>query len=452
MTVTDLETLLRSIDEEHLGEWLRGRRWFGSKAQELSHFAVLDTAPLSDEEGARLLCALFEARFNAGTHDLYQVLVGDSGGELIAEVEGTPLFDALADPAEAAVLAHLMRDSASVGPIRFHWTGALEGVGTTPRVRSMGAEQSNSSIVFDERLVLKIFRRLEPGDNPELEMLRFLSERGFPNIAALGGWYDFCGERLEATMGVLQEFIPDGRDGWEMTLDAARAGDTAFLDRLRELGEVTGRMHTVLGSDGTDPTFAPEEPGMEALGLLSATIDEEIERTFTMLDEDDPRVAAIAGRGGEVRDLLQLLSHQATGGRLIRHHGDYHLGQTLLTPDGWIVLDFEGEPARPLNERRRKRSPLRDIAGMLRSIAYAASTADVVGSDWERDARAAFLGGYMSSVEPSLLPAGEVAVSKLLSIYELEKAVYELRYELDNRPDWVGIPVAGILRLLEAPA
>jgi trehalose synthase-fused probable maltokinase len=446
MAVTELEGKLRTIEEEYLGEWLLSRRWFGSKSQEMSHFAVLDVAELSPN----LLLALFEARFNAGTHDLYQVLVGADDGDRIAEIDGTELYDALAVPSEASRLAHLMQESRSVGPIRFHWTGALAPVGDSPAVRAVGAEQSNSSIIIDDRLILKIFRRLEPGDNPELEMLRFLTTRGFPHIPALGGWYDFCGERMEATLGVLQEFVSGATDGWEAALSAARSGDAAFLEQLYALGEVTGELHTVLGSDMTDPTFAPEEPGMEALGLLTATIDEEIERTFVMIGEGDERTAPIAGRGGEVRDLLQVLSHQGVGGRLIRHHGDYHLGQTLLTDDGWVLLDFEGEPARTINERRRKRSPLRDVAGMLRSIAYAASSSGA-SVEWEQSARERFLAGYYATVEPALLPAGEAAVTKLLAIYELEKAVYELRYELDNRPDWVGIPVAGILRLLEAP-
>ncbi len=214
-------------------------------------------------------------------------------------------------------------------------------------------------------------------------------------------------------------------------------------------------MHNVLASDGTDPDFSPEEPGSEALSLLTATIDEEIERLFFDLPaESVDAVAPIAGRGEEVRDRLQQLSHVGVGGRLIRTHGDYHLGQTLRTPDRWVLLDFEGEPARPLRDRRRKRSPLRDVAGMLRSFAYAASALEqaedrVAPEGWEERARSAFLEGYLQAVEPSLLPAGQQAIDKLLSIFELEKAVYELRYEINNRPDWIGIPVAGIARLLE---
>jgi len=181
----------------------------------------------------------------------------------------------------------------------------------------------------------------------------------------------------------------------------------------------------------------------------------EIERMFVDLDYDDPVLGRLAGRSLDVRERLQALSHIGAGGRLIRTHGDYHLGQTMLTDRGWVILDFEGEPARSLPERRRKRSPLRDVAGMLRSFAYAASAAEqqsgvVAPEGWEERARAAFLEGYFEAVDSSLLPHGQAAIGKLLSVFELEKAVYELRYELNNRPDWVAIPVAGIERLLDA--
>jgi maltokinase len=459
--VADPGLLLREIDAETLGQWLRGRRWFGAKAADLSHFGVLDTVCLR-EEAPPLVCALVEARFNSGMHDLYQLLVstrepGGEDGEVIGQTGGATVFDALGDPDEAAVLARLMQGGKTVdaaeGTVSFHWTGQLQPFGERPSVRPMGVEQSNSTIVLDDVAALKVFRRLLPGDNPELEMLRFLSSHGFDNIAALGGWYEISGERLEATLGILQRFIDDGRDGWEFALQEP----DAFLERAGELGEVTGRMHSVLASDATDPDFAPEEPSQEALGLVVATIDEEIERLFVDLPQSNELLAPILGRGEEVRDRLQMLSHQSVGGRLIRHHGDYHLGQTLLSGKrGWIILDFEGEPARSLPERRRKRPPLRDVAGMLRSFAYAASAMQLLEGreapeGWEAAARTRFLEAYLQRVEPVLLPAGTAAVGKLLSIYELEKAVYELRYELNNRPGWVGIPVAAIVRLLEAP-
>jgi maltokinase len=310
--------------------------------------------------------------------------------------------------------------------------------------------------------VLKAFRRVEAGDNPELEMLRFLSERGFAHIAELGGWYQYEGELMDATFGVVQRFVPNARDGWELALDELADDPERFVTRLRDLGAVIGRMHTVLASDPTDPAFAPEEPSDESLALLTATIDEEIERLFLELPEIDA-VAPIAGHAAEVRDRLQLLSHVGARGRLIRTHGDLHLGQTMLamgvgggTASGWVVLDFEGEPARPLLERRRKRSPLRDVAGMLRSFAYAASASALqrgrpAPDGWEERARESFLAGYLEAVDAALMPPGEAPTRTMLSIFELEKAVYELRYELNNRPDWVSIPVAGIVRLLEEP-
>ena len=406
-----------------LEEWVCEQRWFASKSREIASVTVLERIALS--ESPALEIELVETRFHAGTHELYQLLPGEAGG--------------------LRRLAGLLGSEATVDGVSFH--GGLEPTG---EIRAMGAEQSNSSIVFGEEQVLKVFRRVEPGLNPELEMLRFLSSRGFGNVATLTGWYDYSGELMQATLGIMQEFIGGARDGWELALDDPQG----VLARIPELGAATGEMHSVLASDTSDHAFAPEEPSAEALSLLTATIDEQIEQVFLDLPANSPALAPIAGRGEEVRDRLQAMSHVGVGGRLIRHHGDYHLGQTMLRDAGWIILDFEGEPARSLLERRRKRSPLRDVAGMLRSFAYAASASELLRGipapeGWEDAARSAFLDAYMEAVDPSLLPAGRPATDKLLAIFELEKAVYELRYELNNRPDWVSIPVAGIARLLQ---
>jgi trehalose synthase-fused probable maltokinase len=217
---------------------------------------------------------------------------------------------------------------------------------------------------------------------------------------------------------------------------------------------VTGEMHSALGSEASDPAFAPEEPSGEAISILTATIDEEIERIFVELPEDEA-LDPIRGRGQDVQERLQALASVGAGGRMIRTHGDYHLGQTMLAERGWVILDFEGEPARPMSQRRLKRSPLRDVAGMLRSFSYAAAGSGILRGapppeEWEDRARATFMDGYFETVDTALLPPGDEATRKLLSIFELEKAVYELRYELNNRPDWVAIPVAGIARLLES--
>lgn len=458
------ETLPR-IDEQALIEWVTTQRWFGSKARTVAHASVteaVDLRPIAPQ----LVLAIVETRFQPGTHETYQVLVGERPQKegwrdgVIAEARGVTLYDALVDPILARELVQLMRSGATIpaheGQIEFR---TVEGLGETgveiTKARPVGVEQSNTSVVFDDTLILKAYRRLEAGINPDLELLRFLTERGFANVPALRGWYAYSGRLIDATLGVLQDYVANARDGWELALEELGSDPEALLGRLRRLGEVTGELHTTLGSETADPAFSPEEPSPEALGLLTASIDEEIEQIFLDLPEA-PEFEAIQGRGEEVRERLRMLTHIGPTGRIIRHHGDYHLGQTLWNGEDWIVLDFEGEPARTLPERRRKRSPLRDVAGMLRSFAYAASALQLqrgveAPAGWEERARAEFLEGYRAATDPRLLPAGDQAFDKLLSVFELEKAVYELRYELNNRPDWVGIPVAGVLRLLEEP-
>lgn len=451
------------IEEGRLISFIEGRRWFGAKAEEVTHARVLDSAMLRSQPPI-LVDAIAEVRFGPGTHQLYQLLLGvredDWEEQVIAREDGRVVYDALTDPALSRELVHLMRAGADVqaeeGALEFRPV-ALGAFGPDlSEPRPVGVEQSNTSVVFGEELILKAYRRIEPGINPELELLRFLTEREFPNIAALAGWYAYSGPLIDATLGVLQQFVPGGIGGWELALEELRSDPDGFLARLARLGEVTGGMHSVLGSDAADPEFTPEEPSSEALALLSATVDEEIEAIFLDLPGDEASLAPIVGRGEEVRDRVRLFSHVGAAGRVIRHHGDYHLGQVLWGNGDWVVIDFEGEPARSLPERRRKRSPLRDVAGMLRSFAYAASAAEILEGTrapegWEERARTTFLESYFDSVDPALVPPGHEARDRLLAIFELEKAVYELRYELNNRPDWVGIPVAGIVRMLEAP-
>jgi maltokinase len=454
-------TDLARLDAQALHDWFIEQRWFGSKAREVAHLNVLEAFTLRSEM-PELVLALIEARFPSGTHEVYQVPIGlrpasESWSErVIATVDGTTFYDALADPAHARELLHLMRRGADVqageGTLEFRWSGGAAEGGTV-EVRPIGVEQSNSSVVFGESLILKAFRRVEAGVNPELELLQFLSEREFAHIAPIAGWFEYEGRLMDATLGILQEYLADGRDGWELALDALGSEPEGFLEQVRSLGAVTGELHAALGSEASDPAFAPEQPSVEALSLLTATIDEEIDRLFVELPED-PALDPIRGRGQDVQERLQLLAGVGAGGRVIRCHGDYHLGQTMLAERGWVILDFEGEPARPLPQRRLKRSPLRDVAGMLRSFSYAAAGSELLRGtippeDWEERARERFLEGYFGAVDPALLPPGQAPTHKLLSIFELEKAVYELRYELNNRPDWVAIPVAGIVRLLD---
>jgi maltokinase len=459
-------SVLELIDPETLRSWLVEQRWYASKSREVAALNVLEAAPLDGGEPEPIMVlALVEARFQAGTHELYQLPLGFRhvdegwGDGVIAQVGDRTMYDAMVDPACVRRLGVAMRDGARIEHEDGVWAFALTDAApptdaALDDVRPVGVEQSNSSLVLGDELVLKAYRRIEPGPNPELELLRFLTTHGFEHIARLAGWYEHTGRLVDATLGLLQEFLRGGRDGWELVLDQIAGGEAdQSVEQLGELGRITAEMHTVLGSDPGDPTFAPEEPSTEAISLLLATIDEEIEAIFRDIPEDET-VGPIAGRGQEVRERLRGLAHTGAGGRVIRTHGDYHLGQTMLTDRGWVVLDFEGEPARPLPQRRQKRSPLRDVAGMLRSFAYVASAAELLRGtpapeDWEERARTAFLDAYLAAIDSRLLPHGQDSTQRMLSIFELEKAVYELRYELNNRPDWVRIPVAGIARLLE---
>jgi maltokinase len=443
---------------------MASQRWFGGKSRDVLDARVLD-AGIAPGGPPILAFGIVEVRYGLQTHDLYHLPLGfrpDVDGwqeSVIAATDGWTVYDAIADPQLVREIVTLMRACATLhledAAIRF-WgaEGLTERAGELGEIRPMGAEQSNSSVVIDEALALKLYRRVEAGVNPELELLRFLTDRDFEHIAALEGYAAYEGRPLETTLAIMQRFVPAHGDGWELALDTLVEDPGWLPAHVGRLGEVTALLHNALGSDATDPHFAPEEPSTQALALLSASIDEEIEHVFTSLPEHDA-LAPIAGRGEEVRDRLRTLTQVGSIGRVIRHHGDYHLGQALWTEDeDWVVLDFEGEPARSVPERRRKASPLRDVAGMLRSFAYAASAARLQRgveppADWEESCRRAFLDGYLGTVEPSLLPAGEEAIGRLLTVFELEKAVYELRYELGNRPQWIGIPVAGIERMLE---
>ena len=442
---------MKAFDEQTLREHVTRQRWYGAKSRSVAHAQVLDSIVLRTAE-PQFALALVEMRYETGAHDIYQLLYALREGEL--ELDG------LDDPALPRELVSAMRSGLTLqgaeGIAEFRPVEGFAGLGRELlESRSVGAEQSNSSVVFDDELILKVFRRLEPGINPELEMLRFLTEHGYPNIAALGGWYAYSGGPLSATLGILQQFVRGGLDGWALALDEIASAPERFLTRLRRLGAVTGRMHTVLASDPADPAFCGETPSVEMLGLLTATVDEQIEHIFVGLPEDDERLAPIAGRGQDVRERLGQLSQIGVAGRMIRTHGDYHLGQVILSGERWVILDFEGEPARTLPERRQKRSPLRDVAGMLRSFAYVIAASEIQGNrpapdGFDAQAREVFLEGYFRAVDPSLLPPSQEAIGKLLSIFELEKAVYELQYELDNRPDWVSIPVRSIAALLES--
>jgi len=469
------------LPQDAILAFVRAQRWFGAKSREVAGLRIVDRAELRSDPPS-LVDALLEIRYGSGTHDLYQLLVGVSeGGELagpeIASADGLTSYEASTDPQFARELIDLMSRGAMVpaggGTIEFCSMSPGSRDGSSVReVRALELEQTNSSVVLDDELIAKVYRRIEAGVNPELELLHFFATHGFENAPKLWGWWSYAGPLMSASLGMVQEFVPGATDGWTLALDELAADPAAFMGRVHRLGEVIGEMHAVLASEPDDPAFAPEDASQESLALLSATVDEEIDLVFLSLP-DNEATAPIKGRGEAMRALLRDLSTVGSVGRRIRHHGDLHLGQMLWVSSGleaqsakptapghgpgapsalqgdWVVIDFEGEPARPLPERRLKHSPLRDVAGMLRSFTYAVRVAGVADDGVEQRARDEFLDGYMLAVQNAgILPPRETA-ERLLRIFELEKAVYELRYELAHRPDWVSVPVGGIVRLLE---
>jgi len=431
------------IDDAMLVPYLQSQRWYGAHSREVHGAAVVDSVPLCDDGSMRV--ALVELLFDTGTHDLYQLLVRERDGQV---------FEATGDPDVATGLVALTAERATVagadGHISFDSIRPITPP-AEPVARPLRGEASNTVVVVDD-LLLKTYRRVRAGVNAELDMLLFFAEHGFAHVPELAGWYGYEGERVQATLGLLQRFVPDAVDGWELGRRELASAPGAFLGELEQLGAVVGAMHAVLASDASDPAFAPEEATIESAGLVSARIDEEIDSTFDELGDRD-EFAPLVGRRGQAHDLVVASASSGAMGRTIRTHGDLHLGQALRHDGGWMVIDFEGEPARGATMRRHKAAPLRDVAGMLRSLSYLASAAERDGAaapdGWLRDARDRFLGAYRASPAAAVLPSSIEAQDQQLALFELEKAFYELRYELDHRPDWVDIPVGSILGLLE---
>jgi maltokinase len=448
--------------DDDLLAFVTAQRWFGAKSRVPTHARLVDLVPLPGDDAA-LGIGLVEIRYQSGTQDIYQLFLGvrPAGGDPASRVTRAgpkEIYEAFDQPGGCGpqILSLMQQravlDASGASRLAFFRTEADIPLPTSPP-RPIGADQSNSAVVFDDEVILKVYRRPEPGVSPELEMLRFLSDREFGNVPELLGWYERGGEPMEATLGVLLRYVPNTRDGFTVTLDALGTDPESVFPLLHRLGEITGAMHSVLASDISDPSFAPETPSAESIELIRASVDEEVVDLFSTL-QDHEEVGPLAGRLEEIRGLLKVIEPTGDLGRRIRQHGDLHLGQGLWNGEDWVLIDFEGEPTRPVAHRRRKGLPLRDVAGVLRSISYAAWVARLdrghtVPDSWEVDARAAFLAGYHEVVEPlGLLPPLRETTRDLLAFFELEKAVYELRYELGHRPEWARIPAAGIAALL----
>lgn len=440
-----------------LGQWLPRQRWYSGQVEPDS-ITILDQEIRGDRFPV-LVRLLVEA-----DDRIYQVLIGVRGRDerpdflrgqdqaVIADItthQGDALaYDAVYDPELALVILD------AVAPHE-----------TAERARLMGAEQSNSSIVYDERLILKLFRRIQRGHNPEVEITTALTGQGFHCLAEALATYRVG----EFDLAILQPFLAGAVEGWALALtslrdlfglhdtqsipiinldepppgppDPGQAGGD-FAGEATRLGAMTGGMHVALA---------------DAFGRHPADPKEWASAIAAQVDELEPGDLDREGAQAILDELVEL-----DAGASIRVHGDYHLGQVLRTDHGWFVLDFEGEPARPIEDRRRPSSPLKDVAGMLRSLHYASAVArterdeyalEDLAAAWENRNRQAFLRGYLqATAEGNILPEDPESVAVVLAAFELEKAVYELGYERAFRPDWAHIPLAALRRLTERDA
>ncbi len=436
------------LDLEALPAFLQERRWFGGKGEPIAAVRAVDDLLLLP--GLRVV--IIEVSYRGGrAPERY----------LLPLVPGPRLEEALADDGALRALLDIIRGQrvlpTSAGTLRGERVDAtplrgtssaakssplklnslLDSIGPEPAVRRLSAEQSNTSIVFGESVILKLIRKLEPGVNPELEMGAFLARCGFRATPPLLGSLSLSGA-VDATVAVAHRFVQVESDGWSHVLEAFRRSTPGIFEELRQLGARIGEMHAALASDPADPAFAPEELRREDLERFAATLLLELDRTIAAAAAAVPELAS---RRAPLEARIQRVAKLLPSGVRIRQHGDLHLGQVLRSDRQWMVFDFEGEPARPVPERRAKSTPLKDVAGMLRSFSYAAVTAGT--PQHLAPARQAFLEGWRGAAG-QLAPEGtEVLLESLL----LEKLLYELRYELGHRPAWVKIPAHDLLAL-----
>lgn len=483
-----LDPALRARVEALLPEYLPRCRWFRSKTREIASARLEATAPLGQATGFPVL-AVVRTEYRDGGSERYALpltfLPENTGsgfpdgariGTFAAPGGERILCDASWDAGFRAALFDLL-SGAHAGTLdggtlrgRPVAGGRLpEGRGNASRV--LGAEQSNTSARYDSGHFAKIYRKLGDGVNPEPEVLRFLREhtayRHVPEFASALEWAR-AGDDAPITVALLVDFVAADGDAWKVALkrlaEVFASGDASlpesFAAWIRLLGKRTGELHDALASRPDVAAFAPEP--LTAADLervrsgIRAQLTEAFEALQRRLDELSPETKLLANGVTRARGRLEsLLDFDAKGdlGRKIRAHGDLHLGQILVTGDDVCILDFEGEPGRPLSEARRRQSPLRDAAGMLRSFHYAAHTAARAAGkpgDAPRLADALcdrFLSGYLPAAATAGLPADAGARDSLLRLFVIEKAVYELLYELNNRPDWVEIPLDGLAAL-----
>ncbi|MEU1558000.1 maltokinase [Streptomyces scabiei] len=438
----DLMTSLAGL----LRDWLPRQRWFAGKDRPVTDLALLSMTELYPGCLHLLVHTGQPSHTGRGgvpapggtpAGDCYQLLLGVReqqvprlGRALIGQARKGPLaglsvYDALYDPRSAQLLLERLRHPGTAGPLCFEADPDVRVPdGLAPRL--LDAEQSNSSLVYGDAFILKVFRRIQPGVNPDLEVPGALAGQGCGRVPAPVAWFRTT-DPFPATLGVLQPFLPDASDGWTLALGALAAGQD-FTAQARELGRATAEVHLALAS--AFPSGAHDENGRTAAAMTER------------LDAAARSVPALRPFVPGLRTAFRALLSCDVGPPAQRVHGDLHLGQVLRAGREWFVIDFEGEPSRPLAERCGTQSPVRDIAGMLRSFDYAARQRRPWRPEWARRCREAYCAGYAAH-------AGWDPRKKhgLLRAYETDRAVYEVLYEARHRPDWLPVPMAAIERL-----
>ena len=522
--------------EEILPSYMEPRRWFGSKARRIKGAEIVEAVPVpgpaTDQAPVASLC-LVRVEFADGDPETYALPLAFATddqaedlrarrpqavvAELVAGGEQGVLFDAVQDPRFARALLSTVARRRRLAGTRGRVSGAptraqnhLQTVSHSevePVV--LGGEQSNSSLVFGTELVMKLFRRLEAGVNPDLEIGRFLTERaGFPHVPSTDGslTYEPTGGGRPITLGVVQGFVPNEGDAWSAMLDSllynleetfARHGPDepplpssaslldlaeseppelaysiagSHLEQARLLGTRTAELHLALSSDHRHADFAPEPlTAFDRRAMFHAAralTTRTLRRTGRARSRSIPEVSAVVEREAEIIQRFRAITETEIKATRIRCHGDLHLGQVLWTGKDFVLIDFEGEPAQSLTQRRLKRPALVDVAGMIRSFHYVSrmasrqvqevtsqgdpSTFEPWAILWYRWVTAVFLHSYLQTAAgASFVPSERDQLEALLEVLLLEKAVYELGYEANHRPDWVEVPAAGILELLE---
>ena len=429
-----------SLDLESLPRWLQTRRWFGGKGRKIASVRALDVAALH----AGLHVVALQVNYADGAAESYLLPLRPTADGAIEE--------GLIDDAAARSVLDAIRNrivlKTEAGQLkgeRFDGPGSpLEKLEAAPAVKRLSAEQSNTSIVFGEQVIVKLIRKLDRGVNPELEIGAHLARQAFRHTPPLLGALSLSGA-LEGTVAVAHRFVKVDSDGWSWLLAELRKDLTPRPELLREIEELgvrVGELHVALAA-GDDKAFTPEPIAAADLQRWTASLQADLDKTVAVASEAVQGLRAVVPA---LKTRIGRLASLPPSGVRIRQHGDLHLGQVLRSHGQWLIFDFEGEPARTFAERRLKSSPLKDVAGMLRSFAYAAATVEQEGAppaDRAAPLRASFLRGYQRAAA-SLLP-DSAAAAALLDAMELEKLLYELRYEVGHRPDWVRIPARDLL-------